>query len=1134
MDEDDFGDFGEEEEGEEEEQLDPNNPDHAFILLEREFTRTVAEIEQNPQIANYADEYNKVFEALYSTNEKRRDLVDKCAELEEKVADDTEKLSIAMKLAEADAGTITALKSKIEHAWRMADSAHDREQQAQEIIDNLRNQIHALTVELDFKNKMGSDNADDAGQMSKHQEGLQREKERLMGEVAQLQQKLANALGYQEELERKNSQADLKISEIAGQLEDQASELERTKKQRDRLEGDTKELNSEILKLNHEIQVLQNTVQKSEKINNRLEKHINELKTQREKLHKDLETLSQKHTRLQDDHVVLEADHEEVTKELAKKTVEVKTKDDEAVRMRAEINKFSTIRESYDKKFTKLEAEKSTVVMDRDKIRQLYVNMEKEIEQFKKQSDLDKRTIDGMNREKDILNKNILKQQVLVKDHVKLIKIQEQSKKKLENEIDDLIGDSQKQRKQISYLEKERDRLIEEELDLTAKIEETMDDIKLKKAEIYDLKKNLAENETRLRMQQNLFEGVRAERNGLQKALQESAAECGELKNKLKVSSHQSEQLKEDIAMKEQQLIREENILRKMTKEKENLRVELDNAMEQIKLLRAQIAEMLAEEKRLHKVIMDGDRTIRQQSKDLEQLMNERDILGSQLVRRNDELALLYEKIRILQSTLHRGEAHYERRLEDIRLLKIEVKRLRQEKMLLTKSITNMTDLRQEVFHLERDLTRERLKCRALEEELQNPLNIHRWRKLEGSDPDVLELLKKVQILQKRLLQKSSEAIERERQLKETEKLYVNLRQVLARQPSPDVQNELVKTQRALTLRGNKMKCLVSELNMTEQQALEYKEDLDKVREELKQLKKKYLNEKKTQQKRLEALKAAESRETNQSLAQNSSQIKFTGGGFKMSITSSVRMPKLVEVCIDSFESAIAAINGGAGRIELCSALSEGGLTPTPGLLMQIQNANSAKIPIYCMLRCRPSNFVYSQEEIEIMVEDAKILKQHGADGFVFGALLENGDVDMKKCREIIKACFPLPVTFHRAFDFCRRPTIEVEVVIDLGFTRLLTSGQQKNAQLGVKLINQLIEQVGNRLTIVPGGGINKENLKFIADNTEAVEYHGSFRKKKTEEQSEEKDIPLGDKDGPLYVTDERLVAEIVQILRND
>lgn len=246
-------------------------------------------------------------------------------------------------------------------------------------------------------------------------------------------------------------------------------------------------------------------------------------------------------------------------------------------------------------------------------------------------------------------------------------------------------------------------------------------------------------------------------------------------------------------------------------------------------------------------------------------------------------------------------------------------------------------------------------------------------------------------------------------------------------------------------------------------------------------------------------------------------------------------MTRLLEVCVDSFESAMAAIAGGAHRLELCSSLTEGGLTPTPGLLTQIQACNSKKIPIHCMIRCRSGNFVYSQEEMEVMKEDVRVLRKAGADGFVFGALLENGDVDMKKSREILRMSHPLPVTFHRAFDFCRRPTIEIEVIIDLGFKRILTSGKQKAAQLGVKLIKQLLEQVDNRIIIVPGGGINKSNIKFIIENTGALEYHGSFRKIKEQPNSKEDDseIKLGDNDGCVYVCDEKLVTEMVHLLKN-
>lgn len=169
------------------------------------------------------------------------------------------------------------------------------------------------------------------------------------------------------------------------------------------------------------------------------------------------------------------------------------------------------------------------------------------------------------------------------------------------------------------------------------------------------MKKNISEGENRLRIQQNLYDQVRSERNSLEKSLQEQIADSGELKKKLKITSHQIEQLKEDVSTKEQLLIKEENIMRKVQKEKENLKVELNTAYEEIRKLKDIINEKETEEKRLHREIVDHEKNIRELSKELEQLMNERDILGSQLVRRNDEIALLHEKINILQTTLQRG-----------------------------------------------------------------------------------------------------------------------------------------------------------------------------------------------------------------------------------------------------------------------------------------------------------------------------------------------------------------------------------------------------------------------------------------------------------------------------------------------
>ena len=164
------------------------------------------------------------------------------------------------------------------------------------------------------------------------------------------------------------------------------------------------------------------------------------------------------------------------------------------------------------------------------------------------------------------------------------------------------------------------------------------------------------------------------------------------------------------------------------------------------------------------------------------QVMAERDTLGTQLIRRNDELALVYEKLRIQQTTLSKGESQYRERIEDIRLLKLEIKRLRRERQMLSKSTSSVDDLRRELFQVQRELLRERTRCKALEEEVQTPLNVHRWRRLEGSDPNAYEMIQKVQTLQKRLIAKTEEVVEKELHIQEMEKQYLELKGVLSRQ----------------------------------------------------------------------------------------------------------------------------------------------------------------------------------------------------------------------------------------------------------------------------------------------------------------------------------------------------------------
>merc|ERR1712136_158104 len=376
--------------------------------------------------------------------------------------------------------------------------------------------------------------------------------------------------------------------------------------------------------------------------------------------------------------------------------------------------------------------------------------------------------------------------------------------------------------------------------------------------QIFDFKKKIAEAETKLKQQQNLYEAVRSDRNLYSKNLIEAQDEITEMKRKLKIMNHQIDQLKEEITTKEAALVKVNLDHTRVEKEKEALKVELQRMKQQAGESKTQLEQMEKEVAKLQQVIRESDAERKRQMKELDQVISERDILGTQLVRRNDELALLYEKIKIQQSTLNKGEIQYRQRLEDIRILKLEV------------------------YHTQRELLRERTRCKALEEELENPMNIHRWRKLEGSDPSAYEMIQKVQALQKRLISKTEEVVDKELLIQEKEKLYIELKHILARQPGPEVAEQLRIYQETLRSKTKQMKRLASELNMYESQSSEYKYEIERLARELQDVKKKYFHTKKKEQQQKERERAIQQASGPAIPPQRTDAPRFTGGGFNL------------------------------------------------------------------------------------------------------------------------------------------------------------------------------------------------------------------------------------------------------------
>lgn len=199
-----------------------------------------------------------------------------------------------------------------------------------------------------------------------------------------------------------------------------------------------------------------------------------------------------------------------------------------------------------------------------------------------------------------------------------------------------------------------------------------------------------------------------------------------------------------------------------------------------------------------------------------------------------------------------------------------------------------------------------------------------------------------------------------------------------------------------------------------------------------------------------------------------------------------------LEVCCGDLQSVRAAIEGGAHRVELCEALELDGLTPSEAMM---ESAIGMGIPVQVLIRVREGDFVYSKDEICKMRNDIRLARKHGAAGVVIGALMPDGSIDEEAIRCMMDEAEGLSVTFHRAFDVCRKPEEALEKIISLGCHRLLTSGQATTAEQGIPMLKKLVEQADGRIIIMPGAGVNPQNASRILEETGALEIHGSLRR---------------------------------------
>ncbi|NWH34370.1 CFA58 protein, partial [Chloropsis hardwickii] len=820
----------------------------AFEALEKDSQEFISILSRDEALEKFRVEYEKLLAIMKKSRKNEKHLMEKCRKLSAELVEKSSKVAVLTKLTHDDEETISSLKSELEKAWKMVDKAYEREEKTKETINLLEKEISRLNNLM--KERAGQEyNVED---LLRFQEEVTEERDELLSEVVKLRQSLTEITEQQQKTEKAKNEAEQSVLQLQQDIQLRQSEELRETRKKEKMETELKNLLAEMDNKQAEVQKLQQQIENDKEEQLKIENNLSEQKILNEKAGKELEQLKMKYQKLTQESEQQSTMLDDVMKDIGQKTAQLKEIEDEAAQMSLEISKLSKMRDVLQNKLRTAEENKVDAEHEKSMLKNQIIRLEKELETAKKQAETDKRTIDGLVRERDMLNQNLIKATNATQKQIGLVKLHEQSKQNLESEIQNYKIEAQKQRKIIYQLEKERESFIKETSELKEKILQHMKDVEIHQIQICNYEKEIQVQVIKLKQQKSLCETLRTERTLYSKNLIEAKDEIAEMMMKLRASTRQVDHLKEEIREKDIALEKARVEFQQSEDEKESLKAELLKITKQAQEAKAYIENQEAEEKNLLKIIAEADAERQKQKIEFDKVLCERRALGTQLIHRNDEVALLYEKIKIQQAILNRGEREYRQRMEDMRILKLEIKKLQREKGILGRSVANVQELRWEFNHMQKELLREQTRCKILEEELQKPLQVHRWRKLEASDPSTYELILKVQRLQKRLIRKTGEVIEKEFLLQEKEKLYVELRHVLARQPGPEATEQLQQFRNILREKMKQIKALSSELSMCETQSKEYKHEIERLNNELLEVKKKYLSQKRKEQQKKE------------------------------------------------------------------------------------------------------------------------------------------------------------------------------------------------------------------------------------------------------------------------------------------
>ncbi|ETO14508.1 flagellar associated protein [Reticulomyxa filosa] len=788
-----------------------------FGRIEKDFELVLSNLLANQSLERFREEFEKLHDALKRSHENEKKLIQKSNELNNELINQN---------------TVEKLKSELERAWKMVEAAETKEKKIQQEIEALKNEMDHSKIKLQLMRMRTQQCVELIKECEKHTKLIEKQQADINAVTHELNQVLStnkndeqkmNALKAEiQKLKHENERCQRRIEKSEKQLLD-------FKKLNDDLGSRNKSMQNENLSLKEESEkITSQTKTKDTKIHN-LMSEFNELKVQSSELMEQLELMK-------DDVIQSNKSKKSLMQQLKQEKIEKLSSQNEVASLKKKLeNQLQNKHE--------LLTKTQTLVNEKTKLRDLLNVLKEEMSNhLQKEMAKDSNKIKEFQIELNNLGTHL-------KMFAKTNETLSSENEALQVKNKELVNELNKYKSNVSDLTKENKTLLQ-------KCEKCLNDWNGLNHKTSKINKDnaLTEEINRHKTKDVMFENVKNERNVLSNNLSECKDEMSEMKRKFKMQSHIVTQLKDEIGSKEKLILKQHFENKYLTENVSSLNKKCEKQSEVI----SKCDQLLSAKSDEINILRNAINEFQLNNKKQKQvahfclfsffIVTERDILSTQLIRRNDEMALCLDKIKLLENLMKQGEVQYMDKANELKVAKINNKNLTNKLASCEKQLNNLKQLKIEYNLLQNQLLNEKSKVKALSEELENPINVHRWRQISGKDLSNFEMIHKIHMLQKKLIEKSEEAVSLNLMFKEKEKMCTELKNMLNKQPGAELLHQLSSCQMDIKTRNKKIKALHAELNMLQTQINQLKFENDKLKKDLSDIKKKYFQFKKAAQ----------------------------------------------------------------------------------------------------------------------------------------------------------------------------------------------------------------------------------------------------------------------------------------------